>query len=104
VEQPDIHLVGQNLAGADFRNRDLSDHVLFNTDLRGADLYNATISVNCATFHGVKLDDRQVALLLKIISLANITPEWKEGITRLVADVITWKKAQAIDRFLQIHL
>lgn len=81
---PDTSLVGKDLSGQDLRHRDLSGKVLFETDLRNAKLYGAKISLACETFDGVKLDDSQVALLLIMISKAEMDPVYQEGLRRLV--------------------
>ena len=64
-------LAGKDLRGDDLREADLTGQSLYATDLRGASLLDASISVNCSTFHRVKLDDRQVGTFLLLLSQAD---------------------------------
>lgn len=91
-------------SGQDFRGADLRDHILFETDLRGSNLYNVGISVDCDTFTGVRLDDTQVALFLRLIASASIDPQWQVGLKALVKDVIGQANDNALTRYLQIHI
>lgn len=100
----DTALAGQSLANADLRGHDLTNKILFQTDLRGAQLYNARISLTCSTFDGLRLDSEQVAVLLKLIALADVDERWIVGINSLVASVTSPAKLRVIDRYLQIHM
>jgi hypothetical protein len=95
-------LAGKNLSGRDLRGTDLSARVLFGTDLRGCQLKGVKVSVDCRTFDGVKLDDIQVAMLLKLFAQADIAPEWIAGIHELVERVTSHDRAKAIDRLLKV--
>ena len=79
--------------------RNLSRQTLYGVDLRGQSLRGAIISVDCATFDGLQLDDRQVAELLMLISTSDISPAWREGIEALVTSVVgagSFARLQAI--------
>ena len=88
----------------DLRNVDLTGQVLFYCDFRGANLYNAKISLNCATFHGLKLDDTQVATLLRLVGLAQIDAAWKDGLRLLIESIIGKDRNDLLSRYLKIHI
>lgn len=96
--------LGSSHVNDDLRGVSLVGLNLFDCDLRGANLYNATISLTCDTFHGVKLSDLQIATLLRLIALANITPAWKTGIQQLVTAMVGPTKSKAIDLYLDTHI
>ena len=98
----DTEYAGIDLRDADLRHKNLAGKVLFGTDLRGAQLTGLRISLECATFDGVKLDDTQVAMLLLMVSLADVNPEWVDGLRGLVKHVTGDKQFLALERFLRI--
>lgn len=94
--------VGKDLTNLDFRYKDLSARVLFNTNLKGSRLYGAKISLQCSTFDAVKLDDEQVSELLLMFALADIDSRWVTGLRALVEAVVGPDKVKALDRFLRL--
>lgn len=100
----DTSWAGTDHRYADLREADLHGKVLFQCDLRGAALYGLVISVNCDTFDGVKLDDHQMATLLRVIGMAETTsPAWRNGIAALVTSIIGPEASAVLTRYLQIH-
>jgi hypothetical protein len=95
-------MAGGDFKGTDLRLRDLSNHVLFDADLRGAKLHGAKIALVCHQFDGVKLDNEQVAYLLLMISQANIDPRYVTGIQETVARVVGKDAYQALQRLLRL--
>lgn len=102
TESDDRSLVGQDLRNEDLRHFDLSDKVLFQADLRGAKLYGAKVSIKCAQFDGVRLDQDQVAQLLLLIQSADIDPKFQVGLRDLVKRVIGEARFKAIYRWLHL--
>jgi uncharacterized protein YjbI with pentapeptide repeats len=100
--EPDSSLAGKDLSGQDLRYTDLSDKVLFDTDLRGAQLYGVRLSMLCQQFDGVKLDNTQIASLLMIISQADIDPRFKQGLNALVESVAGSSSYKALQRMLRL--
>ena len=98
----DSSLTGEDLRDLDLRHQDLTDKILFQTDLRGANLYGASISLKCETFDGTKLDDLQVAKLLLMIQLADINPKFQVGLRDLVRRVTGDKHFAALERWLRL--
>jgi uncharacterized protein YjbI with pentapeptide repeats len=98
----DSSLVGKDLREEDLRFKDLSDKILFQTDLRSARMYGAKISLQCETFDSVQLDNEQVASLLFMISQADIDHQWTVGLEKLIYDVAGEKTAKALQRFLRL--
>ncbi len=98
----DVSLVGADLQGADLRHVDLRGKVLFQADLRGANLFNTGFSMRCQTFDGVKLDPQQVAQLLLMIQTADIDPKYQVGIRDLVKRVIGEDKYKALYKWLKL--
>lgn len=90
-------LTSQNLA-----NVDLTDQVLFGADLQGKQLYGVKIRLTCDTFDGVKLDNRQVALLLLMMGLTDTDPRWKRGLHQLVLSVIGEREYRILTRYIQL--
>lgn len=90
-------LAQQNLATVD-----LSDQVLFGVDLQGKQLYGVKVRMICDTFDGVKLDNRQIALLLLMIGLTDSDPRWKAGVHQLVKAVIGEREYRVLVRYLQL--
>jgi hypothetical protein len=86
------------------RHADLRGKALFGTDLRGTNLYGADIRLECATFDGVKLDSIQVALLLRIIALADLPDDWSSHIQQLVEARIGKTQNAGLSRYLQTHV
>lgn len=74
----------KDLQNADLRDQDFTQQVLFGADLRGARLDGLKLSFTCATFHGVKLDDGNISLLLLMFSKIDASPGWSEGLEALV--------------------
>lgn len=72
--EPDRSLVGADLRGQDLRRFDFRDKILFRADLREANLHGASITIDCQTFDGVKLDNYQVATLVMMLAQADIDP------------------------------
>ena len=64
-------MAGRDLSSLDLRGADFTQSALFGTDLRGSQLHGCAISIDCATFEGVKLDDRQVAMFLLLLAQAD---------------------------------
>lgn len=89
----------QDLRGQDWRGR-----ILWGVDVRGANLWGLGVSINCGTFDHVILDDRQVALLLRLIALAEIDPRWVDGLQTLVRTVAGRKQDASISRYLDLHI
>ncbi len=101
-EGDDTSLVGADLRESDLRHVDLRGKVLFQADLRGADLYNVGFSMRCQTFDGVKLDPVQVAQLLLMIQTADIDPKYQVGLRDLVKRVVGEEKYKALYRWLRL--
>lgn len=78
---------GSDLSNQDLRGKDFTHCVMFQTDLRGSSLHGASITLDCATFDGVKLDTRQVAMLLALIAQAETTPATKAALQRVAQEV-----------------
>jgi uncharacterized protein YjbI with pentapeptide repeats len=102
ITKADTDLVGMDLRDTDQRYRDLSHKVLFQTDLRGARLYGAKVSIECQTFDAVQLDDEQVASLLFMLSLADIDERWKVGMTDMIRAIAGEKMATTLQRYLKL--
>jgi len=98
----DTSLTGADLSGADFRHMDLSGKILFGTDLRGANLYDAKISLTCETFDGVKLDNTQFAKLLLMLQMADVDPKFQVGLRDLVRRVTGDTHFTALQRWLRL--
>lgn len=98
----DQSLTGEDLRDADLRHIDLSGKILFQTDLRGANLYNAKVSLKCETFDGVKLDNEQMAKLLLMISMADVDPKFQVGLRDLVRRVTGDAHFRALERWLKL--
>ncbi len=86
--------VDSSLAGADLSNRDLRGFdfrgkTLFGTDLRGSNLREAAITLACDTFDGVRLDGKQVAFLLMMLSLAAIPAGWSGLLRQLAKSILS---------------
>jgi hypothetical protein len=82
--------------------QDLRGQTLYGIDLRTVNLLNADITINCASFHGAKLSSHQVGLFLKMFALADIDARWKDGLHRLVEDVLGPNKAQALSALIRV--
>lgn len=95
-------LVGKDLRGHDLRNYDFSGHVMFGADLRGANLRGAKVSLDCATFDGVQLDDNQVAMLLMMFSQAQVNQRWVDGLRELVGSIAGADRLRAIERLIRV--
>lgn len=102
TEGDDPTLVGADLRDTDLRHRDLSDLILFQTDLRGANLYGAKVSLRCQTFDSVKLSDEQVSQILLMLQTADINPKFQVGIRDLVRRVTGEKYFAALSRWLRL--
>lgn len=98
----DTSLVGADLREADLRHVDLRGKVLFQADMRGANLYNTGFSMRCQTFDGARLDNQQVAQLLLMIQTADIDPKFQVGIRDLVKRVIGEDKYKVLYRWLKL--
>jgi uncharacterized protein YjbI with pentapeptide repeats len=98
----DVSMAGKDFRGQSLRNADLTDKILFGTDLREADLYGAKISLLCQTFDGVKLSDLQVAYLLLMIAQADIDPVYQRGLHDLTLSVIGKTKHGVLLRMLRV--
>jgi uncharacterized protein YjbI with pentapeptide repeats len=94
-------LIGKDLSNRDLRRTDLTGKVLFGTDLRGSNLRGSKISIDCATFDGLKLDDNQVGMLLKMIAKADIALEWRAGLDDLIERVAGTDRFRAISRVIR---
>lgn len=87
----------------DLRFQDLTSRTLFGVDLRGKKLYGATISLKCETFDGVKVDEYQLAMLLLMISQADMpTTAWRDGLRALVESEIGEQQLRTLERYLQL--
>jgi uncharacterized protein YjbI with pentapeptide repeats len=98
----DTSLAGADLRGTDCRDRDLTDKVLFQTDLRGARLRGAHFTLDCATFDGLKLDDRQVALFLLLLLKADIDPAWQPALLAVVRQRLSPETLEAYQQYLHL--
>lgn len=98
----DTVYVGADLSNRDLRGKDLTRLVLFRTDLRGANLRGAHITLDCATFDQAKFDDKQIALLLGMLTLADIPDGWKAGLRALAVEISGEPGFKAIERYLQL--
>ena len=98
----DSSLTGEDLKDADLRHMDLSEKILFGTDLRGANLYGTKISLKCESFDGAKLDNTQVAKLLLMIQLADIDPKYQVGLRDLVRRVTGDKHFAALNKWMKL--
>ena len=98
----DVSLAGQDLRHRDCRGTDFTDKVLFQTDLRGARLRGAHFTLDCATFDGVKLDDRQVALFLLLLLKADIDPAWSEPLLAAVRQRLAPDVLETFQQYLQL--
>lgn len=102
TEGDDTSLVGADLREADLRHQDLRGKVLFQADLRGANLYNTGVSLRCQTFDGVKLDDQQFAQLLLMLQTADVNPKFQVGVRDLVKRVVGEDRYKALYRWLKL--
>jgi uncharacterized protein YjbI with pentapeptide repeats len=102
MARSDTSLAGQDLRDRDLRHQDLTGKSLFGADLSGSQLYGAQISLLCSTFDGVKLDNNQIALLLLMISQADIDPRWRPNLRLLVASIIGKDQLKVFDRYLAV--
>ena len=75
--------------------------VQYGNDYREVDLRKALVSIDCETFHGVMLSDKQVALLLSLVAKANINERWKNGIDSVIRNVLG-DNAEAIRRYMEL--
>lgn len=98
----DNSLVGKDLREHDLRGADLRGKVLFGAQLQGAKLYGAQIDLACDLFDGVGLDSEQVSMLLLMLSLADIDPRFKQGLSDLVTEVVGESNAAAYRRYLKV--
>jgi len=98
----DTSLAGVDLRDRDCRGVDLTDKVLFQTDLRGARLRGAHFTLDCATFDGLKLDDRQVALFLLLLMKADIDPAWQPTLLDAVRQRLSPDTLEAYQQYLQL--
>jgi len=98
----DTSLAGTDLRGQDCRSVDLTNKVLFQTDLRGARLRGAHFTLDCATFDGLKLDDRQVALFLLLLMKADIDPAWLPPLLEIVRQHISPHELDVYQQYLQL--
>lgn len=101
-EITDTSLAGRDLRGTDCRTMDLTQKVLFQTDLRGARLRGAHFTLDCATFDGLKLDDRQVALFLLLLMKADIDPAWPPAVLEIVRQRLPPDELEAYQQYLQL--
>lgn len=90
---------GQEFIECDFRHSKLNGASLersnfYKTSFEGADLTNATISLNCFMFKDVKFDDEQVDRMLYLLALADISEEKLDAILAIVTE----RKKNALDR------
>ena len=83
-------------------NVDLTGRVLFGVDLQGKQLYGVKVSMTCDTWDGVKLDNRQLALLLLMIGLTDTDPRWRAGLHQLVRSVMGESDYRLLSRYLQL--
>lgn len=102
AKSSDNSLAGKDLRGDDLRGADLTDKVLFGADARGAKFYDAKVSLNCATFDGLRLDDEQFALLALLIARADVDGRWKAGIQALVSEICGGRNLHAYLRYLDL--
>lgn len=98
-------LVGQNLSRQDLRGRDLSDHVLYRTNLTGANLYGAKITLSCDSFDGVALDNQQVALLLGLLLLADVSDVAKAELRDAMISILgSMERYDRVSAYLKLHV
>lgn len=98
----DTSLAGTDLRGVDCRALDFTNKVLFQTDLRGARLRGAHFTLDCATFDGLKLDDRQVALFLLLLMKADIDPAWPPTLLEVVRQRLPPDELEAYQQYLKL--
>ena len=98
----DTSLAGTDLRGVDCRTTDFTNKVLFQTDLRGARLRGAHFTLDCATFDGLKLDDRQVALFLLLLMKAEIDPAWRPSLLEVVRQRLPPDELDAYQQYLTL--
>ena len=84
------------------RGRDLTHQTLLGTDLRECRLFGVDITLNCATFDGLLLDDETVALLLGMVSLASLSDGWSHGLLALIERQLGPDRFHAVQRYLAI--
>ena len=77
--------------------------MLFGTDLRGCRLQGAKLTLDCATFEGLKLDDDQVAMLLILIAKADIDARWSVSLQELVEQIVGTDRSSAIARIVRVR-
>jgi hypothetical protein len=98
----DTTLVGADLRGEDLRYRDLSGKTLFGTNLTGAHLYGAKVDLACHTFDSVIVDSTQVALLLLMLSKADMPEGWSSAITDVVRERLGRERYDVLKRYAQV--
>lgn len=86
----------------DCRTTDFTNKVLFQTDLRGARLRGAHFTLDCATFDGLKLDDRQVALFLLLLMKADIDPAWSTLLLEVVRQRLPSEALDTYQHYLKL--
>ena len=102
AKAPDTSLVGADLREADLRGQDLTGKVMFGADARGAKFYGAKVAISCEQWDGLKLDAEQFALLLLLISRADVDPRWQRGLRALVTEVCGDRHAATYQRYLDL--
>jgi uncharacterized protein YjbI with pentapeptide repeats len=98
----DRSLVGRDLRNKDLRYYDFRNKILFGVDLRDSRLYGSSITLECQTFDGVKLDNRQVAMLLMMLAQADIDPNLKSELLKAAEFSIGSDAFQVLQRVLRI--
>lgn len=96
--------VDRDLSGADLRHADLTDQVFYRSILHGAQLYDARISLNCATFDGARIDADQVALFLRLLLMTDMPGPWRDELWSLLRRMLPVNKRTAIERLVQLHV
>jgi hypothetical protein len=86
----------------DSRHADFSGQVMYGKDLRDHALYGAIISLTCEQFDGVKLTDEQVALFVLMISEAQFSKSFQEGLRRVVKESLGDHPYEVLCRYLKV--
>jgi hypothetical protein len=94
----------KDLSNRDLRGEDMTEQTLFETDLRGSKLYGIQVSMTCETWDGVKISQDQMAMLLLMISQADVEPRggWRDGLQQLVEREVGEHEFRTLKRYLQL--
>lgn len=82
--------------------QDFTGKVMYGMDLRGQDLHRSTISLDCATFDGLHLDDMQVCLLVAMVCKARFSPDLRNGLDAVLQSHLGQARYSALSRFMDL--